>query len=111
MGGQLVQRYSILGQPQCEIPISYIVMNASTHFYPINEYNYKYGLRGIEQSLFCYAPALVESQQLYFRIKNQRVHYLQGAADRGIGDDRPEAMKQGQFQCLDSIKDKRGADF
>lgn len=102
MGGQLIQRYSILGQAQCKVPISYVVMNASTHFYPTNQYNYKYGLGGIDSTLACYRPALVESQQLLQRIKSRRVHYLQGAADKGVGDDHKEAMKQGKITLLSS---------
>jgi hypothetical protein len=70
-------------------------MNASTFVY-LNNDEYKYGLKDIEQTLSCYRPALVDVGQLQQRITSRRVHYLQGAADKGIGDDRGEAMKQGE---------------
>lgn len=95
MGGQLVQRYSVLGQPSSQVPLSYVVMNSSTFMYLNNE-DYKYGLRNLDQTLSCYRPAQVDINELQNRIRSRQVHYLQGASDKGVGDDRDDAMKQGE---------------
>jgi hypothetical protein len=95
MGGQLVQRYSVLGQPSSQVPLSYIVMNSSTFMYLNNE-EYKYGLRDIDQTLSCYRPTFVDINELQYRIRSRLVHYLQGALDKGVGDERDVAMKQGE---------------
>ncbi|UZJ55477.1 hypothetical protein CBS101457_004797 [Exobasidium rhododendri] len=97
LGGQLVQRYSILGDHRCSegVKLSYVVMNASTFLYLHQDYKYKYGLAGLEQALSQYVPALSPVETLWRRLKDRDVYYLMGTEDRGIGDERPEAMRQG----------------
>jgi hypothetical protein len=97
LGGQLVQRYSILGEPRYSqgVELSYVVMNPSTYLYLHYDYEYKYGLSGLQQALEHYPPALVSNETLWHRLKGRHITYLMGSKDRGIGDERPEAMRQG----------------
>jgi hypothetical protein len=97
LGGQLVQRYSILGESNCSegVRLSYVVMSPSTYVYLDYDQEYKYGLCGIDQALSHYPPGLVDVLQLWQRLQRRQIHYLLGGKDHGIGDDRPAAMVQG----------------
>ena len=98
MGGQLVQRFSVLGRPSSQVPLSYVAMNSSTYMYLNNE-EYKYGLRNMGETLSCYRPAFVDINELQHRIRSRQIHYLQGALDKGVGDERDDAMKQGKIRA------------
>jgi len=100
LGGQLVQRYSILGKG-CKhadrIELVFVVMNPSTYLYLKEEVPYKYGLAGRQKAFAHYSHAAsMNAQELMLRFKQRRVHYLHGERDAGTGDERPLAMAQGK---------------
>lgn len=100
LGGQLVQRYSILGKATEHTehlePI-FVVMNPSTYLYINDDVPYKYGLAGRQIAFAHYSSAaLTSTQELTFRFRQKTVHYLHGENDLGTGDERPLAMAQGK---------------
>jgi pimeloyl-ACP methyl ester carboxylesterase len=99
MGAQLVQRYTILGagRPAASphMQIDYIVMNPSTFLF-LNDRPYKYGLYDRQAIVpAAYTPAHYQTADLIQRLSRRHVHYLNGSNDKGVGDDREEAMRQG----------------
>lgn len=74
-------------------------MNPSTYLYTHHDFEYKYGLAGIHVALAHYPSALVSTEQLRYRVKKRNVHYMHGAKDNGVGDDRPSAQLQGECGC------------
>lgn len=85
---------------QVGVRVSYVVMNPSTYLYPDMQYDYKYGLNNIQSALSMYSPALKPISELFERMKSRQVHFLIGMRDKGVGDDREEAMKQGEYNRL-----------
>ncbi|CBQ71375.1 conserved hypothetical protein [Sporisorium reilianum SRZ2] len=129
MGGQLVQRYSILGAPPLSpqqrqaVRVEYVVMNPASYLYfnaerpgaPAADANvYKYGFNQLASKVSTYR-GIENSQDAQFyldrMLRERTVAFLHGEADRGVGDDRPEAMAQGAFPltshrasvCKDSV--------
>ncbi|KIS66008.1 uncharacterized protein UMAG_11203 [Mycosarcoma maydis] len=113
LGGQLVHRYSILGCPPLTwqqrqaLVVEYVVMNPASYLYftperagpPAAGMNvYKYGLEDIGTKLSTYR-GLPDHRDARFwlhrMLGERRIHFVHGENDRGVGDDRPEAMAQG----------------
>ncbi|PWN34222.1 uncharacterized protein FA14DRAFT_156886 [Meira miltonrushii] len=100
LGGQLVQRYSVLGKATKHAehlePI-FVVMNPSTYLYLRDDIPYKYGLAGRQKAFAHYSSAAsISTQELTLRFRQRKVHYLHGERDLGTGDERPLAMAQGR---------------
>lgn len=88
-------------------------MNPSTYLYLHYDYEYKYGLKGLHQALNHYPPALIPVEALWQRLRDRNIAYLMGSKDRGVGDERPEAMQQGsnrqaRFQAWLTFLDRQG---
>ena len=107
MGGQLIQRYSIVGggpSARTGLSVSYVVANPSTYLWlddkrpgvqSPDQNKYKYGLDGMREALAIYEPAQHDAAELWTRYAARTVHYLHGDADNGKGDGRAAAMAQG----------------
>lgn len=114
MGGQLIQRYSIVGggpSARTGLSVTYVIANPSTYLWldsqrpakQCPEQNkYKYGLDGMREALAIYEPAQHEVAELWTRYAGRTVHYLHGDNDNGKGDGRPAAMAQGERPRLKS---------
>ena len=100
LGGQLVQRYAILGKGGRyteRVEQIFVVMNPSTYLYLKDDIPYKYGLAGRQKAFVHYSPAASTSvQELTLRFRQRRLLYLHGERDFGTGDERPLAMAQGK---------------
>ncbi|PWN98330.1 hypothetical protein FA09DRAFT_329926 [Tilletiopsis washingtonensis] len=108
MGGQLIQRYSIVGggpSARTGLSVSYVVANPSTYLWlddkrpgvqSPDQNKYKYGLDGMREALAIYEPAQHDAAELWTRYATRTVHYLHGDADNGKGDGRAAAMAQGK---------------
>ncbi|PWN52474.1 hypothetical protein IE53DRAFT_367177 [Violaceomyces palustris] len=110
LGGQLMHRYSILGQAELssgDVKISFVSFNPATLLYFDNRRKgpacqgmneYKYGFEKIDQHLD-YGPVLrwqlKDPTEYLKRYKTRRAHLLHGMEDQGTGDERPPAMAQG----------------
>uniref|UniRef100_V5EQH2 Uncharacterized protein n=1 Tax=Kalmanozyma brasiliensis (strain GHG001) TaxID=1365824 RepID=V5EQH2_KALBG len=89
MGGQLVHRYSILSSPilpaaKRDLKVEYVVMNAASYLY----------FSGEREG----PPAPTQQDPHWYlsrMLQERQIHFVNGATDRGTGDDRPEAMAQG----------------
>lgn len=100
LGGQMIQRYSILGKGleyDQQLELVYVVMNPSTYLYLKEDIPYKYGLAGREKAFVNYSPAVsISVREIWLRLQKRKVFYLHGQKDSGIGDERLLAMMQGK---------------
>ncbi|CDU24344.1 uncharacterized protein SPSC_03415 [Sporisorium scitamineum] len=113
MGGQLVHRYSIIGSPPLSpqelraVRMEFVVMNPASYVYfnsdrsgpPALEANvYKYGFEKLNSKLPTYRGIRNDQDAQFYlnrMLCERHIHFLHGEEDRGVGDDRPEAMAQG----------------
>lgn len=79
---------------KCKLPPS-LYLSSSTRanppFPPLKD-----GFENLHSALASYPPLPTQSPKWYFeRFQGRRVHFIHGANDRGVGDDRPQAFAQG----------------
>ncbi|KAN0062436.1 hypothetical protein ACQY0O_005324 [Thecaphora frezii] len=110
LGAQLSHRYSILGDaqtvPKSPASVSFVSMDPATYLYFTPERkgpscagmnDYKYGFDKIQAAFPTYGSIKRMSQKDFqSRYLNKRsAHFVNGAKDKGTGDERCAAMAQG----------------
>lgn len=80
-------------------PITFVVMNPSTFLYFDQGAPYKYGFKKMDDGImgnYVVAELPFEGIVEFFESRGA-IHVLNGALDDGVGDDRSEAMAQGEI--------------